>query len=296
MNRNGAPIYCFNDHTGMVSDVKFHPDGTCVASCGSDKKIKIFDVRSHRLLQHYDAHTDLINTVSFHPQGTYLISTSNDSTMKIWDLRKGHILYTLQGHDGWTTSASFSMQGDYFCTGGKDSAVLLWESNLATLPQESLPGMATKVKTEHYQTQKEVAVDCIVPPKKHSPTKKENNSKASNKPDGKKVVGKHTPEIQPDKGAIDVIAKMQRPMPKLGDGYAKLRPEVKQTIDTVMYELEMITKTLHVLESRIGNSESKLQMVMNHIKNEDLQFRPTYSASVIDYHHYDQANRYILGE
>ena len=48
--RNGAPIYNFTDHTGMVSDVKFHPDGTCVASCGSDRKIKIFDVRSHRLL------------------------------------------------------------------------------------------------------------------------------------------------------------------------------------------------------------------------------------------------------
>jgi centriolar protein POC1 len=43
-------IHTFTDHTGMVSNVAFHPDGTCLASCGTDKKIKIFDVRSQKLL------------------------------------------------------------------------------------------------------------------------------------------------------------------------------------------------------------------------------------------------------
>ena len=59
----------FNDHSGMVSSVKFHPDGTCLASCASDKKIKIFDCRSQRLLQHYDAHSKGVNSVAFHSNG-----------------------------------------------------------------------------------------------------------------------------------------------------------------------------------------------------------------------------------
>jgi len=76
---------------------------------------------------------------------------------------------------------------------------------------------------------------------------------------------------------------MQRPMPKLGEGYSKLRPEVKQTIDTVMYELEMINKTLLVLQSRICHSEDKLKMVSSQIRDEDIEFKPRLSESVINY-------------
>lgn len=114
------PIHTFTDHTGMVNNVKFHPDGSCMASCGSDGKIKIFDCRSQRLLQHYDAHTDAVNTVGFHKSGSYLISSSNDSTIKIWDLRRGCIMYTLFGHEGATTAASFSPMGDFIVSGGQD--------------------------------------------------------------------------------------------------------------------------------------------------------------------------------
>jgi centriolar protein POC1 len=76
----------------MVNCVRFHPDGTCIAGCGSDKKIKIWDVRSKRLIQHYDAHADTVTGISFHPSGNYLLSSSNDNTLKLWDLREGHIL------------------------------------------------------------------------------------------------------------------------------------------------------------------------------------------------------------
>jgi centriolar protein POC1 len=163
-------IHSFTDHTGMVSDVKFHPDGTCIASCSSDRKIKIFDNRSHRLLQHYDAHDDLINSVAFHPKGTYLLSTSNDGKLKIWDLRKGQILYTLLGHQGPTASGTFSPGGDYFCSGGKDSTVMIWKAGLTNTPTEIIAGVSqTKIETELYVTEKD-KVDHI--PAKELPKKK----------------------------------------------------------------------------------------------------------------------------
>jgi WD40 repeat protein len=36
----------FDDHQGSVNQVRFHPDGTCVAGCSTDKSIKIWDIRS----------------------------------------------------------------------------------------------------------------------------------------------------------------------------------------------------------------------------------------------------------
>ena len=124
--------------------MKFHPDGTCVASGSQDKSIKIWDIRSQRLIQHYDAHSAQVNEIDFHPNGRYLLSSSNDSTLKIWDLRQGHILYTLYGHEGASTSAAFSPCGDYFTTGGSDSVVMVWKSNLDENEQEFIEDFGAK--------------------------------------------------------------------------------------------------------------------------------------------------------
>lgn len=126
-----------------VNSVKFHPDGTCVASGSQDKNIKIFDIRSNRLLQHYDAHNEQVNSIAFHPSGKYLISTSNDATLKVWDLRVGSVLYTLYGHEGASTCANFSPCGDYFASAGIDSVVMIWKSNLSDTDHEVIEDLAS---------------------------------------------------------------------------------------------------------------------------------------------------------
>ena len=145
----------FTDHTGMVNQVRFHPDSTCLASCGTDHKIKIFDCRSHRLLQHYDAHDDSVTSIAFNQAGSHLISTSLDGTVKIWDLRRGCIQYTLYGHEGATSAAAFSPSGDHFLTGGADSVVLCWASNMNATKLEDMSEIRGKIETELFVTQKE---------------------------------------------------------------------------------------------------------------------------------------------
>jgi centriolar protein POC1 len=91
--------------------------------------VKLYDIRSHRLIQHYDAHADSVTSCYFHPTGNYLLTGSNDSTLKLWDLRQGCAMYTLYGHERSTKSVAFSKTGDYFASGGADKNVMVWKSN-----------------------------------------------------------------------------------------------------------------------------------------------------------------------
>lgn len=57
-----------------------------------------------------------------------------------------------------------------------------------------------------------------------------------------------------------------------GITYRKLKPEVKMTLEKVVYQLELVAKTLQLMEQRVADSEDKLQTVMNYIKFSDLEY------------------------
>lgn len=123
-------MHTFYEHSDTVNQVCFVNDGSCIASGSSDKSLKMWDLRSHNLIQHYPAHADSVTNISMHPSGYYMLSSSKDSTLKIWDLREGRLLFTLQGHSGPVNAASFSHDGHFFASGGADQLVMVWKSNL----------------------------------------------------------------------------------------------------------------------------------------------------------------------
>lgn len=66
-----------------VSAVAFHPQGTVIAAAGDDGCIKLWDLRSNRLIQHYSAHSAGVTSISCHPSGDFLLSSSNDGSLKV---------------------------------------------------------------------------------------------------------------------------------------------------------------------------------------------------------------------
>ena len=92
---------------------------------------QLWDLRTGRLLQNYEAHADTVNEVSFDPSGELLYSASSDATVKIWDLREGHQLYTIHSHKGGVLSVNVEAGASRFATCGADKQVMVWASHQA---------------------------------------------------------------------------------------------------------------------------------------------------------------------
>lgn len=54
-----------------------------MATGGTDGSIKLWDLRSSRLIQYYDAHGGAVSDLSFHPSGNFLLSASLDTSLKV---------------------------------------------------------------------------------------------------------------------------------------------------------------------------------------------------------------------
>jgi hypothetical protein len=44
----------------MINCVRFL-DSNCIGSCAEDATINIYDIRSNKLVQHYEAHSGIVN-------------------------------------------------------------------------------------------------------------------------------------------------------------------------------------------------------------------------------------------
>jgi hypothetical protein len=211
-----------------------------LASCSDDKTIKIYDLRSNQILQHYNAHAGPVYQIDFHPSGFYMASVSKDSKVKLWDLRKGEALYSLFGHTGAVKSVKFSHAGDYFATGGDDKMLLIWKTNFCdskTTESKMIP-----------QRKRKVGSKIVTFPNKA--VKELGNTSELLQSYGEDMVEKR---IEDSSGYED-IGVTEMPEIEFSKKYATEKKvveletddRVKSTLDTILVQLQMIGENMKV--------------------------------------------------
>jgi WD40 repeat protein len=72
-------------HTATVRHVAFSPDGRRLASAGTDRAVKLWDVSSGQELLTLRGHSDEALAAVFSPDGRRLATSGRDGVIRIWD-------------------------------------------------------------------------------------------------------------------------------------------------------------------------------------------------------------------
>ncbi|TWP50560.1 hypothetical protein FKR81_20560 [Lentzea tibetensis] len=114
------------DHSGMVKDVVFSPDGRQLATAGQDGRIVLWDVADRARRQVLTGHDAAVRSLAYGPDGRWLVSGSLNGTVIVWDLQQHAEIRRLHGMSGLVDSVAVSPDGTLVAAVGQDHRIMLW--------------------------------------------------------------------------------------------------------------------------------------------------------------------------
>lgn len=133
---------------GPLWAIAFAPDGKMLATAGSDRVIKLWDIQLGKLTLRatIEAHEKVIRQIAFSPDGSVLASAgSSDKIAKLWDVKAAKPALKAELHcDGPVASVSFAPDGNALATASFDGKVRIWKLEGDTATAEVAMDMPKK--------------------------------------------------------------------------------------------------------------------------------------------------------
>jgi len=137
-------------HDGIAWCSSWSPDSQYVASCGQDRRIRLWRYSDRKLIsipvekRTEEPHSRTIRRIVWRGDSKLLAAVSFDSTVSLWYLEPGgaqlRYLTKLSGQESEVKGVSFSVCGDMFATCSRDKSI--WIFDLTDL---RIPGITSTV-------------------------------------------------------------------------------------------------------------------------------------------------------
>ncbi|XP_036345990.1 WD repeat domain-containing protein 83-like [Rhagoletis pomonella] len=112
---------------GAVRAIRYNVDGSYCLSCGSDKKIKLWNPKTALCLKTYGGHADEVTDAAGSCDSCHIVSSSLDKSIIYWDVSTGVPVRRLRGHAGGVYCVCLNEDSSIAISGGRDNAVVCWD-------------------------------------------------------------------------------------------------------------------------------------------------------------------------
>jgi WD40 repeat protein/predicted Ser/Thr protein kinase len=119
-------------HTDKVLTVAFSPRGDLLASGGSDRTIRLWEVPGGAHRSTLGPHAGKVEALAFSPDGSLLASVTEagdgvPGEVKLWETLTGRLKADLRGHGEPVNCVAFSPSGSRLATGDRAGRVKIWD-------------------------------------------------------------------------------------------------------------------------------------------------------------------------
>lgn len=117
----------FTETLGNILSAAFSLDSQLLATCDTDCHVRVWEVKTGKLLHICQGHTNWVRFVVFSPDGEILASCGADQNIKLWSVQDGVCIKTLTEHEHEVFSVAFHPDGQILASASGDKTIKLWD-------------------------------------------------------------------------------------------------------------------------------------------------------------------------
>ncbi|XP_014488104.1 PREDICTED: WD repeat domain-containing protein 83 [Dinoponera quadriceps] len=116
-----------NCNQGAIRSVRFSVDGSYCITCGSDRKLKLWNPYKSTTLKTYGGHGDEVMDACASCDSSQIVSCGLDKSVILWDVATGTPIRRFRGHAGPVTTVRFNEDSSMIISGSRDNNVMCWD-------------------------------------------------------------------------------------------------------------------------------------------------------------------------